>query len=62
MLADNESVRTRQEQAMLSLTLLHNVHLDSCDVTYKRFLSPFPAPYAFKELFAIPFEEFVVGE
>lgn len=47
---------------MLSLTLLHNVHLEGCDVTYERFLSPFPAPYAFMELFAIPFEEFVVGE
>jgi hypothetical protein len=47
---------------MLSLTLLHNVHLESCDVAYKCFLSPFPAPDAFMELLAIPFEEFVVGE
>jgi hypothetical protein len=62
MLADNESVRTRPRQVILSLTLLHNVHLESCDVTYKCFLSPFPAPDALMELLAIPFEEFVVGE
>ena len=62
MLADNELVRTRRRQVILSLTLLHNVHFESCDVTYECFLSPFPAPDAFMELLAIPFEEFVVGE
>ena len=62
MLAGNESVRTRPRQVILSLTLLHNVHLESCDVTYKCLLSPFPAPDAFMELLAIPFEEFVVSE
>ncbi len=47
---------------ILSLTLLHDVHLESCDVTYKCFLSPFPAANALLEFLAIPFEEFVVGE
>ena len=62
MLVDSESVHTCRRQVILSLTLLHNVHLESCDVTYKCFLSPFPAPDAFMELLAIPFEEFVIGE
>lgn len=62
MLVDNESVRTRPRQVILLLTLLHNVHLEGCNVTYKCFLSPFPAPDAFVELLAIPLEEFVVSE
>jgi hypothetical protein len=47
---------------ILSLTLLHNIHLESCNVTYKCFLSPFPATHALLELLAVPFEVLVVGE
>jgi hypothetical protein len=47
---------------ILSLTLLHNVHLESCNVTYKCFLSPFPAADALVELLAVPFEVLVVAE
>ena len=59
---DNGSVRTRPRQVILPLTLLHNVHLKSCNVTYECLLSSFPTADALLELLAVPFEEFVVGE
>jgi len=47
---------------ILSLTLLHNVHLESCNVTYKVLLSPFMAADVLLELLAVPFEVCVASE
>ena len=44
------------------LTLLCDIRIEICNMADKRFLPSFPATDALLELFAVTFEEFVVGE